>query len=184
MLITKQTAGSSKKYLKETIDFFKGNRVQMWKKGEIDLAYIQEHKDSLWSIRETTHGGGVFLKGLASEEVVDRIQDMNGRDFILSESLVAVDKEHLICNGEVMLTKDEFGDYIYYGFINTDKSLTLREASKVTESNKLSGHRIPEVIKDFIWSRELVDYVVEFSCYDTPVGINNLRYIIWEIRKY
>lgn len=196
---------SDKNNLTRILEHFDVNRVAAFPARE----FLSEASTDipLWGIRsiDKRGGGGLFVHGMPAETVkmvlnrktvrvdsVGRIVLDGGKEhrinldsLIVCESMLTNDRDNLICNGEVMLYRDDFGEYSWTGWINKEKGLNLRQAQgSASVVNVTSRFQVPTVVEDLIWEKMLLGTVVEFSLYDKPVGIKNNPLLIWEIRKY
>lgn len=183
----------SKEYLQNTLEYYDVNRVMSYDAH----SFISQYKNldqyhtilkSYWSIRSKNKsgGGGVFVHNINYYEALIYLREYRliRDNLYICESLKKYDDENLICNGEVEVFK-KYGIYEYQGWINTEKGLNLREANKgITCKQITNRHHIPTCLFDLIWTKGILNSVIEFSLYDRGVGIKNEDLLIWEIRRY
>lgn len=141
------------------------------------------------AIRSLIWGGGFFAKHLDFTEVMHSLLGTMHplEDLIVCSSMKHYDENHLLCNGEVEVKKGNFGVYEYCGFINSNKGLTVRESGKETKGKNIieitNRHHVPWPVFELIWTKGIIGSVIEFSIYNTEVGIKNERLVVWEIRR-
>jgi hypothetical protein len=181
--------GYSKKGVRETLDYFDVNRVEIYSLLEWINKWNVEGSlslSSLWNLR-SYDPIGYFIHNLSPQQIDQMLYYgvVDNKSHYVVKSMKREDDENLICNGEAMLYIDEYKTYNWCGWTNKTKGLNLRDAMKKgTLLYIYNRYQVPKPIFNLIWSKKLINSVVEFSIYDTPVGIKNQDILIWEIRKY
>jgi hypothetical protein len=180
--------GERKVDMWRTLDHFGVNRVKWWTIRE----WLSDDNANAeyYSLRSFNPAWAGFGYALSSCAIIDLIRERKVDDMnYICETLKVYDRANLVYNGEVGIYPDDecsgrFGTYRYIGFINRQRGISLREASKHPTKIIQSRHDIPRAIWDYMWSMKIVGYVMEFTMFDVPVGIQQRPLVIWEIRKY
>ncbi len=180
----------TKQQSRDLIEKLNLNRIEesVFKKGEVFKVkdYIIKNRYKSYSLRDRSHSSGKSIYGLTAYQVLD--QCYNYDMFSLNESLIEADKNHMVLQGSIEITKDwvcraslsdEIGvmqsyaeDYPKYN-LNYD----------MIENSDPCILGLKEVI-NYCISHELFDMIVEFSLFSTEVGVNRENLIIWELRNY
>lgn len=147
-------------------------------------------RDTLWNIRDNTNYAGKFTEGVSISSL-DGV-DFNGMQSIkVSESMSTYDRNNLVAQGDVWVDRE----YNVRATISTKTGYTLREATSKAELfdtvvyNFVYGkcpvkHReVIDSIVDMMCNLGLLGCIVEFTTYNTEVGVNNEKTVIWEIRS-
>ena len=160
---------------------FRGDQAK-----EIRL-YLNETGFASYGIRDkdSRGGGGCFKYGVNSEDVMQEAKRYSLCG--ICESLIDLDKENLVLQGEILVTEDAH----MIASLSTMKGRSNREAMKrppikidvslLRRSPKVQG--LNQVL-DYVFKYRLFGVVVEFSLYDCPVGVNRENLIVWELRNY
>lgn len=184
--------GTSKEDLIKTLEYFDVNRVIAMPAQDFLKKKFPPKK--LWGIRsiDKRGGGGLFIHARNTELTKYMLRNLPSKgfklkDLIVCESMKYYDDNHLIANGEVMYYKasDTCWIYNWTGWISREKGLSVRAAQDSGSRKEIYGRfQVPDIIIDYVLSKRLIGYVIEFSMYDKPVGIKNQSILIWEIRRY
>lgn len=185
---------SCKEFLKDTLEFYDVNRVQIYSVDRFLEMAPSLPSSAIWGIRSINPlgGGGRFDHAVSTSDAVKILKRLNGdlQNFIICESMKFFDDNHLDCNGEVQIYKDEFNTWAYKGFLNRTPGLNVRVAANSVTAGGVgydsitSRHQVPGILFDEMWAKGIVNSVVEFSIYDCPVGIKKNPLLFWEIRRY
>lgn len=178
--------GQSKKYLQKTLEYFDVNRVETMTVSVFKELYESVGMDRLYGVRALVPSASFFHYRNNADIYQKAINgSISDATHFICENMIENDEKSLICNGEAMLYKDEFNTYAWAGFVCYERGLSCRLAA-VHPSAKYIRNRfnVPKPIFNLVWSKKLLDYVVEFSIYEVPVGIKKSNTLIWEIRKY
>ncbi len=180
--------GDSKKQLVQILDYYKVNRVNYY---SVDFVLNNGllFNNRLLSLRNVKEARGKFFYGVTWYELnllftSDVVENLKPSDYIVCDSLQVEDRDNLTMNGEALIKKDEYNEWTYHGNLNYKKGRACRDiessSCKVIE-NKFD---MPKILFNEMWTKGIVDLVVEFSIYNKSVGLLNSRLLIWEIRRY
>lgn len=147
--------------------------------------YLKQTSYQYYNIRDKSTPMGTFLYKLTKKQVIEYAKQI--KIFSVYESLYQAD-EKLVLQGEILLTKD----FNLIASLSTQKGISNRLAMRnpqYTINVDLKESKLPNIrgltfVVDYICLHELFDVVVEFSLYDTPVGVNREKIVIWELRNY
>ena len=190
----------SKRYLLETLKHYNVNHVQYYDLR--DFASMHFDTGKLFSLRCLSSQAAKFYYGVSFAEVCTLLAtgDVDAFRYVACDSLKVEDRTSLLANGEVSMCIDTrfthhiekhkrtLNLYRYDGFINTVRGQSCRQsADSVTDKSKRLIKRwqdVPKCLLNFLWSKQLVNRVIEFSIYNKPVGIKKEELLIWEVRNY
>lgn len=178
--------GQSKHTLQQTLEHFDVNRVEVMTVAQFKDLYESGRANKLYGVRGLVPSAP-FFHHHDNSEIYARIKtgEVSDQTHFICENMVENDNTTLVCNGEAMLYRDEFSTYAWAGFVCYEKGLSCRLAAIHPNMKRIKTRfDVPKSIFNLIWSKKLLDYVVEFSIYTVPVGIKNSNTLIWEIRQY
>jgi hypothetical protein len=165
-----------------------GNRAETWNS-------LQEVSNSSWKdticIRAKKRVGSkntIFDIPLSQvpQEVDNMIKNKTKKEDIYF--IQTMPNKHLLIQAEVMLT--EQGLYLQYTTIKKPMNLGFKEetlhAYGLKALNLLKSNLSPPSLQDLNALFELFpNSIIEFSCYNVPVGtIPGRNTVIWEVRNY
>jgi hypothetical protein len=191
--------GSDKRHLVETLDHFGVNRVEYYSLRNLSALCHRFLPTKRFGLRSITKPGAKFYYAVGLIEVIGMVQDgeVDPNQYIACDSLKEEDATTLVMNGEVMVTPDNYYTngierpsgttvrlYNYSGLLNYKQGQSCREIHRSSSKVVQRWRDVPGCLLDLIWSKELLGYVIEFSLYREPVGIQNDVLLIWEIRRY
>jgi len=162
-----------------------GNKLRTWR----DPAEAYRSGCPLVGFREVGAAGGGRFQMAAREEIVPTAHDwrMDGRRFMICE---AAPDHRATVQGEVV----EMVPLGLVGVLGYSNGLRMRDAiarGLLVHRTRLETKLILDRYMDEGSRRELDRLIerypgaaVEFTCYDLPVGEQNLNTIFWEVRHY
>jgi hypothetical protein len=159
------------------------------RKGEYEKAwqFLIDSPMNYYSVREINNsGGGAFSDNmLVGLDVIALTSILD--EFELFPSLLVLDRENLILQGELQLAQD----MSILGSLSNIKGISNRKAMANPTYNLSvpSSQTIPRIpgldkVIEYMLRYELIGPVVEFTLYDQPVGVNSEPIVIWELRNY
>lgn len=161
---------------------------QLFKKGEEDkvLEFVNKYPAEYYAIRDKSKVGGIFKLKVKRSDILDEIKDYELYTINVSSINYA---ENQIMEADIEIKRN--GDI--YVTISKNPELNVRDNIKdayisvktdILDDKTLD--KIPEFdyIYSYIYEHNLFDVLVEFSLFDKPLGINNERIIVWELRTH
>lgn len=159
-----------------------------FKKDEIDKVkdFLNKSDCKYYSIRSKIKSSGKFFYKVKPDDVINRIKNFD--IFVLSESLIEADEKNLILQGSIQI----FNDWTCIASLSDVKGQPNREAENnpkyklffnIIDDYEPNIRGLKQVI-DYYVTHELFNFVLEFTLYDIPIGINKENIIVWEIRDY
>lgn len=145
--------------------------------------FCNKYISKKYVLRDAESASGKYFFCKSKEECLNLAKEYGGK-FSLAISCFAYD--NIVLLGEVFLTKDSIT--IVGG---NDKDITHRNAyqkSIINTTTTLDDNKIWETdgveeIIQYIIEHNLYDVIVEYVVYDKPVGINNEKVLIVELRS-
>lgn len=143
-----------------------------------------------WNIRDNDNYSGKFISNVKTQEVFG-LDFSNTSSIKVSESMKKYDTENLVAQGDVWVDKG----YNVRATISNKPGHTLREATSVVglfdtveynfvlEKCPVKHRDVVNSIVDLICEHELLGCIVEFTLYNTKVGVSNEEIVVWEIRS-
>lgn len=169
---------------------FNLNRLskKVFNKNEIEKIkkFINENNYKFYSIRSNIKSSGKFYYKVKSEDIFNKIKEFE--TFTLSESLVDADTNNLILQGDIQI----FDDWTCIASLSNERGKSNREVENspqyklyfnIIDDYEPNIKGLKEII-DYYVTYELFNFVLEFTLYDIPVGINKENILVWEIRDY
>ncbi len=160
---------------------------QVFHKGEEEkvIEFLKMYPALYYAIRDKSKSGGVFKLKVPYDKVLEKIREYNFFSINVS-SANYVDNQLLV--GEIeFLSNGEI-----YAILSTDPAASVRDALSNPTFNLKTDifdrrlNMIPnfDFIYQYIISNGLNDVIVEFSLFDTEVGINNEKIVVYELRTH
>lgn len=161
---------------------------ELFKKGEEDkvLEFVNKYPADYYAIRDKSNAGGIFKLKVKKNNILKEIKGyelytINVSSINYAENLIMEADIEIKRNGVIYVTisknpesnvRDNIGDI--YMSLKTD----------IFDDKILN--KIPEFdyIYSYLYKYDLFDVIVEFSLFNKPLGINNERIIIWELRTH
>lgn len=173
----------------EKIKELKLNRFQeeLFRKNEQEkvIDFLKATKAKYYAIRDKSKANGIFKLKVEFEKVLEEIKEYD--IFTLNVSSANYTDNQLLV-GEV----EFFSNNNVYITLTDDKEASVRDALRKPVYNLKTDifdkklNEIPhfDEIYDYISKNELFDVIVELAVFNIPVGINNERIIIYELRTH
>ncbi len=151
---------------------------------ELLKEFFDKYDYKYYVVRDFGHASSQFFRfNVTKEEVYDYVKDAEKFAINVSTSNF---KGHQICTGAILIRrnmnvtlsvccKDECS--VRQAEVNPEYSFNCDIDDK--RLNQIDG--LDQVI-DYIFKKNLFDYMVEFSSFDIPVGIQNEKVIVFELR--
>lgn len=147
--------------------------------------YLSQNDFKYYNIRDKSKAMGEFKYKVTKSEVLSAAK--NYQEFSVFESLEEADKG-IVLQGEVFIGND----FQMMATLSDTLNMSNREAMKSPSYNincDLVHNTEPYIrglteVIDYICHKELIGMVVEFTLYETKVGVNNEELLIWELRNY
>lgn len=146
--------------------------------------FFETYPSALYVLRDAEHSSSQYFYVTNAEECIEKAALFSGK-VILAVSTNGYKNKVLlgaieICGDlvRIVATQDETLDHrTMYG------RAEYSWETKVTDK-RLSN--IPEIdyLFDYLYRNKLLDITVEFTIYDRPVGVNQERMVINELRNY
>lgn len=161
---------------------------ELFKKGEEDkvLEFVNKYPADYYAIRDKSNAGGIFKLKVKKNNILKEIKGyelytINVSSINYAENQIMEADIEIKRNGVIYVTisknpesnvRDNIGDI--YMSLKTD----------IFDDKILN--KIPEFdyIYSYLYKYDLFDVIVEFSLFNKPLGINNERIIIWELRTH
>ncbi|MDE7181780.1 MAG: hypothetical protein K2O41_01935 [Clostridia bacterium] len=157
--------------------FEKGDTVNIRK-------FFEKYKADIYVLRDADHSSGKYFYVKNADECIKKSKEYQGR------IIVAVSINNY--KNKVLLGAIEISGDTVRICATTDSTLDHRTMYGGAEYNmsttvvdkRLSS--IPEIdfLFNYIYKNNLLNITIEFTIYDRPVGTNNERIIINELRNY
>lgn len=159
---------------------------QLFKKGEEDkvLAFIRKYPAQYYAIRDKSSFSGPFKLKALKENILEEIKGyelftINVSSFNYAQNQIMEAEIEIKKNGDIYITISKNPE------VNIRDNIQNNYMSVKTHilDNKTLD-KIPDFdyIYEYLYEHNLFDVLVELSLFDKPVGINNERIIIWELR--
>lgn len=146
--------------------------------------FLKKYPANLYAIRDKSSPSGLFKFKVPYNEVLNEIKDyelftINVSSANYSENQLLVGEIEILSNNKV------------YATISTNKDYSVRDALHNPDFNIKTDifdndtlNKIPyfNELYNYIITNNLKDIIVEFSLFNTNLGINNENIIIYEIR--
>ena len=172
----------------ETIKKLGLNKLKegLFKKGETKKvkAFLNSCTENLFCIRDRTKTGGRFKFNVEKKDV---LREVKGYEIFTINVSTGNYEGHQILTGDIKISKDNS----VYMTLSTDPDASVRDAYSNPTFNYNTDifndsllNRVPgfDFLYQYIYEHNLVDTVVEFSLFDTEVGIFGEKIVIFEIR--
>jgi len=165
------------------------NRIveEIFQKGDVKgiSRFLEENPYPYYNIRDKSRSRGQFLYKLTKNEVL--LQCDNYDKFSVYESLCDAD-ERLVLQGDIFINNK----FEIMASLDDRKNIPLRIATndpKYRISLDLKERREPSIpglteMIDYLISHELFNVYVELTMFEIPVGINEEKILVWELRNY
>ncbi len=161
---------------------------QLLKKGEEDkvLEFVNKYPADYYALRDKSKIGGTFKLNVKKNNLLEEIKDYELYTINVSSINYA---ENQIMEADIEVKRN--GD-IYVTISKNPESNVRDNIEDIYMSLKTDIfddrvlNKIPEFdyIYSYLYKHNLFDVLVEFSLFDKPLGINNERIIIWELRTH
>lgn len=160
----------------------------LFKKGEESkvLEFVEKYPAEYYAIRDKSSVGGVFKLKVKKENILDEIKEyelftINVSSINYAENQIMEADIEIKRNGNIYITISKSVDENVRDNI---ESAYMSLKTDIFDNKTLS--KIPDFdyIYSYLYENNLFDCLVEFSLFDKPVGINNERIIIWELRTH
>lgn len=159
---------------------------QLFKENEIDkiLTFLSNNPAKYYAIRDKSKIKSLYHKlKVKKEDILNEVKDL--KLFTLNISSYNYRKNQLLV-GEILLKSR--GDL--YLLASKNKNYSLRDVEKNPDYNlnaNIEDKKIKYIVGlkdiiDYIKIKKLEDIIVEFTVFDTNLGIYNEKVIIWELR--
>lgn len=161
---------------------------QLFKKGEEDkvLEFVNKYPADYYAIRDKSFVGGTFKLKVKKSDILEEIKGyelftINVSSFNYADNQIMEADIEIKKNGDIYVT------------ISKNPELNVRDnidnvymSLKTDIFDDKTLDRIPDFdyIYNYLYKYDLFDVLVEFSLFDKPLGINNERIIIWELRTH
>lgn len=161
---------------------------QLFKTGEEDkiLEFVNKYPADYYAIRDKSSVGGVFKLKVKREKILEEIKDyelftINVSSINYAENQIMEADIEIKRNGDIYVTISKNPESNVRDNIE-DTYMSLK--TDIFDDKTLN--KIPEFdyIYSYLYEHDLFDVLVEFSLFDKPLGINNERIIIWELRTH
>ena len=161
---------------------------QLFKKGEEEkvLEFVNKYPADYYAIRDKSTVGGNFKLKAKRSNILEEIK--NYELYTINVSSINYAKNQIM---EADIEVKRNGDI--YVTISKNPESNVRDniedvymSLKTNIFDNKTLNRIPEFdyIYSYLYKHNLFDVLVEFSLFDKPLGINNERIIIWELRTH
>lgn len=158
--------------------FFKNKEMQ--KKVE---KFLEKHPAKYYAIRDKSKARGIFKLKVKKEEIMKEIDNLEV--FTLNVSSINYVEHQILCGDIEVCSTNEINV-----LISDEKEAIGREENVSYKYNFKTNifdkklNKIPEFdyIYKYIIQNNLLDVIIEFTLFDIPVGINDEKIIIWELR--
>lgn len=147
--------------------------------------FLSEYPAPYYAIRDKSKLNGIFKMKVPHDKVLEEIKGyklftINVSSSNYAENQLLVGEIEFLSNGEIYLT------------LSTDKEASIRDALRSPTFNLKTDifdktlDDIPhfDLIHEYILKHDLYDVIVEFALFDCDVGINNEKFIIYELRTH
>lgn len=161
---------------------------QLFKKGEEDkvLEFINKYPADYYAIRDKSRFCGTFKLKVEKSNILKEIKDyelytINVSSINYAENQIMEADIEIKRNGDIYVTISKNAESVIRDNIK-DAYISLK--TDIFDDKTLN--KIPEFdyIYSYLYKHNLFDVLVEFSLFDKPLGINNERIIIWELRTH
>lgn len=146
--------------------------------------FFEKYKADIYVLRDADHASSKYFYVKNAEECISKAAEFES-NIIVAVSISNYKNKVLLgaieISGDtvrICATQDETLDHrTMYGAAEYNLTTTV-------EDKRLSD--VPEIdfLFDYLYKNHLLDITVEFTIYDRPVGANNERIIITELRNY
>lgn len=159
---------------------------KLFKKGEEDkvLEFVKKYPADYYAIRDKSTASGTFKLKAKRENILNEIKGyeiftINVSSINYAENQIMEADIEIKRNGDIYVTISKNPEINIRDNV-TDTYMSLK--TNIFDDKTLD--KIPEFgyIYNYIYEHDLFDVLVEFSLFDKPLGINNERMIIWELR--
>ncbi len=170
------------------INKFKLNKFAdcLFKENESDkvLKFLSDNNVKYYALRDKSRvKSNYFNLKVKKEDILNEIQNL--KLFTLNVSSYNY-KENQLLVGEILLKSDGS----IYLLASKNKDFSLRDVEINPDYNlntDINDKKLKYIIGlkeiiNYIINKKLEDIIVEFTVFDTEVGINNEKVIIWELR--
>lgn len=146
-------------------------------------SFCDKHIENTYILRDVENPSGKFFVCHSKDECLDNAKNYSGA-FSLAVSCFAY--ENIVLLGEIYLTKDSIT--IVGSNDKTAHHRNVYQKATINKNTTLDDDEIWEVpgVEDliaYIIKHNLYDVIIEYVVYDKPVGINNDKVLIVELRS-
>lgn len=161
---------------------------QLFKKGEEAkvLEFINKYPAKYYAIRDKSTAGGIFKLKVPKENILAEIKDyeiftINVSSVNYAQNQIMEADIEIKRNGDIYITISKNPETNI-----RDNSANLHMSLKTDIFDDKTLNKIPEFdyIYGYLFEHDLFDVLVELSLFDKPLGINNEKIIIWELRTH
>lgn len=161
---------------------------QLFKKGEEEkvLEFVNKYPAEYYAIRDKSNIGGVFKLKVKKSDILEEIKGyelytINVSSINYAKNQIMEADIEVKRNGDIYITISKNPEANVRDNIK-DAYMSLK--TNIFDNKTLS--KIPEFdyIYSYLYEHNLFDVLVELSLFDKPLGINNERIIIWELRTH
>ena len=158
--------------------FFRGDEERV-------SSFLKKYPAKYYAVRDKSKSGGVFKLKVEDSKVLDEIKEYDSFTINVSsanydENQILVGEIEFLSNGEVYL------------ILSSNPKYSVRDALRDPDFNLKTNifddilNEIPgfDFIYDYVTKNDLMDVIVEFSLFDIPVGIQNEKIVIYELRTH
>lgn len=161
---------------------------QLFKKGDEDkvLEFIDKYPADYYAIRDKSNFGGIFKLKVEKNMILDEIKEyelytINVSSINYAENQIMEADIEIKTNGDIYVTISKNPEANVRDSIK-DSFMSLK--TNILDEKTLNNIPDFDYIYSYLNKHNLFDVLVEFSLFDRPLGINNERIIIWEIRTH
>lgn len=148
-------------------------------------SFLDTYLSEFYVIRDNNASNSPLFKILKSNEAISYCQSNKMVNFSIGVAAYYPNTSQIL-TGDICIHNNMMVDYI----ISNNPNYTTRDVLKDPDYNgysnlfdkKLKKIRGLKEIVDYIFEYELFNIIVEFAVFNRPIGINNEKVVIWELR--